>query len=74
MAQKYLLCRFIQNTRDLSTVNLYAMAKVEPLQKRRMLQLLAIIYDTTICLMYERIPNQVTRTCTKYTFEIKRAN
>ena len=41
------VCYDIQNPRDLSTVNVHAIAKVELLQKRRMLQLLDIIYDTT---------------------------
>ena len=69
----YVYAMTFKNPRDFSTVNLHDIAKVEPLQKRRMLQLLGIIYDTKNCSMYERIPNQVTRTC-KYSFEIKCAN
>ena len=50
------------------------MAKVEMLDKRRMVQLMNIIYETRLQLLNERVVVRNTRQAEKYIFDINRVN
>ena len=62
------------NALDIGTLELHDMAKVDQLYKRRMLQLLCIMYDLRQGSMYKRDSNFATRAGDRYIFEISRAN
>ena len=68
------MCFNIQNPRDISIQRLHEMAKVDMLYKRRMLQLLSIIYDIRSKSLYQHHHARNVRWADTYAFEIKRAN
>ena len=66
------MCYNIQNPRDISIAQLHEMANVEMLQKRRMMQLLCIIYD--IVYKSQKMTVRNTRLANKHNIDINRAN
>ena len=67
------MCYNIQNPRDMSTQHMHSMANVELLEKRRLKQLMCIIYDIAT-LPQPRIRLQNTRLATKYNVELELSN
>ena len=68
------ICYDIQNPKDIGISQLHEMLKKYMLYKRRMVQLLGIIYDARANLLYQINLNRNTRRVDNYMFEIKRAN
>ena len=68
------MCFNIQNPRDISIAQLHDRANVDMLQKRRMLQLLCIIYDIVSTSSQDRVIVHNTRLATKNNVNIVRAN
>ena len=68
------MCYNIQNPRDITISRLHNMANVDMLCKRRMLQLLSIIYDVAPKSQLERTVHHNTRLANKNNIEIKTAN
>ena len=68
------ICYNVQNPTDVSTVRLHEMANVNMLHKRRMLQLMSIIYEKRLLSLNEKPIVRHTRRADKYTFDIKRVN
>ena len=64
------MCYDIQNPRDISVAQLHEMANVDMLHKRRMKQLLCIIYD-----IVSKTPRHVVmHLATKRNIDVNRAN
>ena len=68
------MCYNIQNPRDISVSQLHTMAKVDMLEKRRLTQLLGILYDVAPTSQQDRVILHNTRTATKYNVELSIAN
>ena len=62
------LCYNIPNRRDITVLRLHELANVDLLHKRRMLQLMSMMYDLKIQTMYEKNATRVTRQADKYIF------
>ena len=68
------MCYNIQNPREMKILQLHNMANVDMLSKRRMLQLLSIIYDNATRLRPDRVVLHNTRLANKNNIEIHMAN
>ena len=68
------MCFNIQNPRDVSVVRLHTMANVDMLDKRRMIQLMSIIYDIAPSYQQDIIALHNTRTAAKNNIKIGLAN
>ena len=68
------MCYNIQNSRDITICRLHEMANIDMLYKRRLMQLLSIIYDLKLEYLTERPACHNTRLAKKRTFEIMRSN
>ena len=68
------MCYNIQNPRDISVSRLHTMANVDMLDKRRMTQLMCIIYDIAPSSQQNRVVLHNTRMATKNNIEIGLAN
>ena len=68
------MCFNIQNPRDIRIQRLHEMAKCDMLHKRRMLQLLGILYDNIQDYLPDRTVAHNTRLAGKRNLEINRAN
>ena len=68
------MCYNIYNPRVISIGRLHEMAKIDLLYKRRMMQLLGIMYDNRIDYQTNRVATYNTRQTEKNNFDIKRAN
>ena len=68
------MCYNIQNPRDISIDRLHEMAKVDMLYKRRMIQLLCIIFDNILDYRPNKPITHNTRLANKNNLEIYRSN
>ena len=68
------MCYNINNPRDIRVQRLNEMADIDTLYKRRMLQLLCILYDNRSLYIQDRIIPHNTRLATKRNFDIMRVN
>ena len=68
------MCYNVNNPTDISIARLHEMANVDMLYKRRMLQLMTMIYEKRLLSLNERPIVRHTRRADKYTFDIKRVN
>ena len=68
------MCYNIQNPRDITINRLHEMAGIDMLYKRRMLQLLVILYENRLNYLPDVEILHNTRQAAKDNFEIKRAN
>ena len=68
------LCYNIQNPRDIRITRLHEMANIDMLYKRRLLQLLSILYDQSPGYTQNRTIPHNTRLVQKRNFDIMRAN
>ena len=68
------MCYNIQNPRDISVKRLHEMSCIDMLDKRRMAQLLVILYENRFKYLRQVDRPQNTRQAIKSNFEIKRVN
>ena len=68
------LCYNVYNPRDMNVARLHELASVDMLQKRRMLQLMNMMYENRVNMNYERAVTRNTRQTDKYTFETNIVN
>ena len=68
------MCYNIQNPKDMSITRLHDLAHVDLLHKRRLVQLMSIMYEKKSHLMHERVVVRNTRQADRYIFDINRVN
>ena len=68
------MCYNIQNPRDIAIKRLHEMAGIDMLYKRRMIQLLVILYENRAKYLQDTDRPHNTRQAIKSNFEIKRSN